>query len=55
MKLPDNPQPEQNTSQPYIPSRLREIADNSGGRIVIGIVPRANSNADIPTKSSMKI
>lgn len=61
-KVPDNQQPAQNsgqlsqqTNQPYIPSRLREIADNSGGRIVIGSVPRVNVDADHPPKSGMKI
>jgi len=41
--------------QPYIPARLREIADNSGGRIVIGSVPHAHADADNPSKNSMKI
>lgn len=54
-RMPDNPQPTQTTGQTYIPSRLREIADNSGGRIIIGSVPRVTSDADRPTKSSMKI
>lgn len=35
----DNRQPSQtNSGQPYIPARLREIAANSGGRVVIGSV-----------------
>ena len=54
-KMPDNAQPTQTTGQPYIPSRLREIADNSGGRVVIGSVPRVTSDGDHPPKSSMKI
>ena len=48
-------QPSQETNQPYIPARLREIADNSGGRIVIGSVPRIHSDAESQPKSSMKI
>lgn len=48
-------QPSQNTKEPYIPARLRELADNSGGRIVIGSVPRVYSDAESQPKSSMKI
>lgn len=48
-------QPSQNTNQPYIPARLREIMDNSGGRIVIGGVPRVHSDAESQRKSSIKI
>jgi hypothetical protein len=52
----DNRQPSQaGGGQSYIPARLREIADGSGGRIVIGSVPRAHADTDNPPKSSMKI
>ena len=51
----DNRQPSQGNGQPYIPARLREIADSSGGRIVIGSVPRAHADTDNPPKSSIKI
>lgn len=36
--------------QPYVPSRLREIVDNSGGRIVIGTVGNNAPNRDNPAK-----
>lgn len=51
----DNRQPSLGNGQPYIPARLREIADSSGGRIVLGSVPRAHADTDNPSKSSMKI
>ncbi|MDD2315554.1 MAG: hypothetical protein PHX12_11925, partial [Proteiniphilum sp.] len=51
----DNPQPSLGNGQPYIPARLREIADSSGGRIVLGSVPRSHADTDNPSKSSMKI
>ena len=55
MNVPGTSQPAQDTSRPHIPSRLREIADNSGGRIVIGSVPRVNVDTDHPPKGGMKI
>lgn len=55
-KVPDsNNQQTQNSNQPYIPSRLRQIADSSDGQIVIGSVPRITSNAESQPKSSIKI
>jgi N12 class adenine-specific DNA methylase len=39
--------------QPYIPSRLREIADNSGGRIVIGTVGSNAQSRDNPAKMKL--
>lgn len=64
VQLPDEPQeaqkhvpmdnrqqaPSSGNGQPYIPSRLREIADNSGGRIVIGMVGSNAPNKDNPAK-----
>ena len=51
----DNRQPSLGNGQPYIPARLRKIADSSGGRIVLGSVPRSHADTDNPSKSSMKI
>jgi len=50
--LTDNRQqnPTGDNGQPYIPSRLREIADNSGGRIVIRTVGSNVQNRDNPAK-----
>jgi hypothetical protein len=42
--------PQGENNQPHIPSRLREIADNSGGRIVIGTVGGNIPNRDNPSK-----
>lgn len=42
--------PMQGSNQPYIPARLREIADNSGGRIVIGTVGNSIPDRDNPAK-----
>ena len=53
----DNRQPSQTDSgQPYIPSRLREIADNSGGRVVIAGVGSGNTTKpDAPTHKGIKL
>ena len=42
--------PTNGNGQSYIPSRLREIADNSGGRIVVGTVGSNIPNHDNPSK-----
>ena len=52
----DNRQPSQGNGQPYIPARLREIAGNSGGRIVIAGVGNSNAaKADAPTYKGIKL
>lgn len=52
----NRPTSQDRNRQPYIPSRLREIVDSSGGRIVVGSIPRHNKNdTDNPTKSNLKI
>lgn len=50
-------QPSQGTgAQPYIPARLREVADNSGGRIVIAGVGNGNTaKPDTPTHKGIKL
>lgn len=50
----DNRQHSQGNGQLYIPARLREIADNSGGRVVIG--SSANTaKPDTPTYKGIKL
>ncbi len=53
----DNRQPSQiNSGQPYIPARLREIADNSGGRVVIAGAGSGNTTKpDAPTHKGIKL
>lgn len=52
----DNRQPSQANEQPYIPTRLREIADNSGGRIVIAGVGNGNTaKPDTPMHKGIKL
>ncbi|GHU63468.1 hypothetical protein FACS1894123_06300 [Bacteroidia bacterium] len=52
----DNRQPSQgNGAQPYIPARLREIADNSGGRFVIGTVGSSPPKVENPAPKGIKL
>jgi N12 class adenine-specific DNA methylase len=41
--------------QPYIPARLREIADNSGGRVVIGTVGGSPPKVENPASKGIKL
>jgi hypothetical protein len=49
------PSPGNGGQQPYIPARLREIADASGGRIVVAGVGSPSRKQDDPPKKSIKI
>ena len=51
----DNRQPTQGNGQPYIPARLREIADNSGGRVVIGAVGGSPPKVENPASKGIKL
>ena len=54
--VPDNPQHAgSGNSQPYVPSRLREIADGSGGRIVIGTAGGSPPKTETPTHKGIKL
>ncbi|MDD3064422.1 MAG: DNA methylase, partial [Massilibacteroides sp.] len=51
----DNRQLLQGNAQPYIPARLREIADNSGGRVVIGTVGGSLPKVENPASKGIKL
>ena len=51
----DNRQPSPGNGQPYIPARLREIADNSGGRVVIGAVGSSPPKVENPVSKGIKL
>jgi hypothetical protein len=53
----DSRQPMQtnNGQQPYVPARLREIADNSGGRVVIGTVGSSPPKVENPMSKGIKL
>lgn len=42
--------PVEGSNQPYVPARLREVAGNSGGRIIIGTVGNNIPDRDKPAK-----
>ena len=45
----------QSNSQPYIPERLRHLADNSGGRVVIAGAGASPPKPDVPTHKGIKL
>lgn len=51
----DNRQPLQGNGQSFIPARLREIADNSGGRVVIGTVGGSPPKVENPVSKGIKL
>jgi len=50
-----NRQPSQGNGQPFIPARLREIADNSGGRVIIGTVSSSPPKVENPVSKGIKL
>lgn len=51
----DKKQSPEDNRQPFIPARLREIADNSGGRVVIGSVGSSPPKTEIPAPKGIKL
>ena len=53
--MEDNRQPSQGNEQSFIPARLREIADNSGERVVIGTVGGSPPKVENPVSKGIKL
>ena len=53
--MEDNRQPSQGNEQSFITARLREIADNSGERVVIGTVGGSPPKVENPVSKGIKL
>ena len=51
----DKKQSSEDSRQPYVPARLREIANNSDGRVVIGTVGGSSPKIESPASKGIKL